>query len=165
MVSPHALAGSVEEIVEQCLARRERYGISCIGIGLDAMEAMAPVVARLAGPESARPERSARPADAQATRPAATRSLRQMLAKRTHGTGVGRLDHLAAADVDARRGGSARRRRRRSPGWRSLKLIRRVARAWSSAECGKLRPPGVAPGPQHQAGAVEAVVGLSPPHR
>ena len=49
MVSPHALAGTVEEIVEQCLARREAYGISCMGIGLDAMDAMAPVVARLAG--------------------------------------------------------------------------------------------------------------------
>ena len=49
LVSPHALAGSVGEIVEQCLARREAYGISCIGIGLDAMEAMAPVVDRLAG--------------------------------------------------------------------------------------------------------------------
>jgi len=49
LVSPHALAGSVDEIVEQCLERREAYGISCIGIGLDAMEAMAPVVDRLAG--------------------------------------------------------------------------------------------------------------------
>jgi probable F420-dependent oxidoreductase len=47
--SPHALAGTVDEIVEQCLDRRERYGISCIGLGLDAMEAMAPVVERLQG--------------------------------------------------------------------------------------------------------------------
>ena len=49
MASPHALAGSVTEIVEQCLERRERYGISAIGLGLDALEAMAPVVERLAG--------------------------------------------------------------------------------------------------------------------
>jgi len=49
LVSPHALAGTVDEIVEQCLARREAYGISCVGIGLDAMDAMAPVVAHLAG--------------------------------------------------------------------------------------------------------------------
>jgi probable F420-dependent oxidoreductase len=47
--SPHALAGSIDEIVEQCLERRERYGISVIGLGLDAMDALAPVVARLAG--------------------------------------------------------------------------------------------------------------------
>ena len=49
LVSPHALAGSVNEIVEQCLARREAYGISCVGIGAEAMDAMAPVVAALAG--------------------------------------------------------------------------------------------------------------------
>jgi probable F420-dependent oxidoreductase len=47
--SPHALAGTVEQIADDLVARRERYGISSIGIGLDAMEAMAPVVARLAG--------------------------------------------------------------------------------------------------------------------
>ena len=47
--TPHALAGSVDQIVETCLARRERYGISMIGLSLDAMEMMAPVVARLAG--------------------------------------------------------------------------------------------------------------------
>lgn len=47
--TPHALAGSVDQIVETCLARRERFGISVIGLSLDAMEMMAPVVARLAG--------------------------------------------------------------------------------------------------------------------
>jgi alkanesulfonate monooxygenase SsuD/methylene tetrahydromethanopterin reductase-like flavin-dependent oxidoreductase (luciferase family) len=47
--TPHALAGTVEEIVDDLLARRERFGISSIGIGLDAMDALAPVVARLAG--------------------------------------------------------------------------------------------------------------------
>ena len=49
LVSPHALAGSVGEIVEQCIERRARYGISVIGLSVDAMDAMAPVVARLAG--------------------------------------------------------------------------------------------------------------------
>jgi probable F420-dependent oxidoreductase len=48
LVSPHALAGTVDEIAEQCLERRELYGISAIGLSVDAMEAMAPVVARLA---------------------------------------------------------------------------------------------------------------------
>jgi probable F420-dependent oxidoreductase len=47
--TPHALAGSVDQIVETCLARRERFGISAIGLSLDVMDAMAPVVARLAG--------------------------------------------------------------------------------------------------------------------
>ena len=47
--SPHALAGSVSEVVDQCLERRERFGISYIGLGLDAADAMAPVVAQLAG--------------------------------------------------------------------------------------------------------------------
>jgi probable F420-dependent oxidoreductase len=49
MASPHALAGSVGEIVEQCLERRERYGISYVGLSVDAIDAMAPVVERLAG--------------------------------------------------------------------------------------------------------------------
>jgi probable F420-dependent oxidoreductase len=47
--SPHALAGSIDEIVEQCLERRARYGISYIGLSGDAIDAMAPVVDRLAG--------------------------------------------------------------------------------------------------------------------
>lgn len=47
--TPHALAGSVDQIVDTCLARRERFGISTIGFSLDVMDAMAPVVARLAG--------------------------------------------------------------------------------------------------------------------
>jgi len=47
--SPHALAGTVDEIVEQCVERRERFGISYICLGLDAYEDFAPVVARLAG--------------------------------------------------------------------------------------------------------------------
>jgi probable F420-dependent oxidoreductase len=47
--TPHALAGSVDQIVETCLARRERFGISYIGLSVDALEMFAPVVARLAG--------------------------------------------------------------------------------------------------------------------
>jgi len=49
MASPHALAGTVEEIVEQCQERRERFGLSYICVGVDAYEAFAPVVERLAG--------------------------------------------------------------------------------------------------------------------
>jgi probable F420-dependent oxidoreductase len=49
MESPHALAGSVDEIVEQCIARRERWGITYITISLDAMRDFAPVVERLTG--------------------------------------------------------------------------------------------------------------------
>jgi hypothetical protein len=47
--SPHALAGSVEQIADDLVERRERWGISYIGIGLDALHAFGPIVARLAG--------------------------------------------------------------------------------------------------------------------
>ncbi|HEY2331956.1 MAG TPA: TIGR03621 family F420-dependent LLM class oxidoreductase [Acidimicrobiales bacterium] len=47
--SPHTLCGSVEQIAEDLVARRERFGLSAVGIGLDAVDALAPVVARLAG--------------------------------------------------------------------------------------------------------------------
>ena len=47
--TPHALCGSHRQIVETLLERRERFGISAIGVGLDALEDLAPVVARLAG--------------------------------------------------------------------------------------------------------------------
>jgi probable F420-dependent oxidoreductase len=47
--TPHALAGTVAQIVDDLQVRRERWGISAIGISMDAMDAMAPVVARLAG--------------------------------------------------------------------------------------------------------------------
>ena len=46
--TPHALVGTTEEICADLLARRERWGISYIGVSLDALDAMAPVVARLA---------------------------------------------------------------------------------------------------------------------
>jgi len=47
--TPHALCGSVPEIVDDLLERRERFGISVIGISADALEPFAPVVAQLAG--------------------------------------------------------------------------------------------------------------------
>lgn len=47
--SPHALAGTVEQIVDDLVERRERWGISYIGVGVDALHALAPVVAELAG--------------------------------------------------------------------------------------------------------------------
>jgi probable F420-dependent oxidoreductase len=47
LASPHALCGTVDEIVDDLLARRERFGIASIGLSLDALDAMAPVVARL----------------------------------------------------------------------------------------------------------------------
>ena len=47
--TPHALAGTVAEIVEDCERRRERWGISYLTLSVDAMEAFAPVVAALRG--------------------------------------------------------------------------------------------------------------------
>jgi probable F420-dependent oxidoreductase len=47
--TPHALIGSVEEICEQLVERRERWGISYLGLSGDQLDAFAPVVARLAG--------------------------------------------------------------------------------------------------------------------
>jgi probable F420-dependent oxidoreductase len=47
--SPFALVGSVPEIVETLLARREEYGFSYVIVGADEVDAFAPVVTRLAG--------------------------------------------------------------------------------------------------------------------
>ena len=47
--APYLLLGSVEQMCADLLARRERYGISYINIFEQSLEAMAPVVARLAG--------------------------------------------------------------------------------------------------------------------
>ena len=47
--TPHALIGSVEQICDQLLERRERWGISYLGLSADQLEPFAPVVARLAG--------------------------------------------------------------------------------------------------------------------
>jgi probable F420-dependent oxidoreductase len=49
LASPHALAGSPEEIAADLQARRDRWGISYLGVSIDALDALAPVVARLAG--------------------------------------------------------------------------------------------------------------------
>lgn len=49
LATPYALAGTVDQIVEQCHAQRERFGITYYGISVDALETMAPVIARLTG--------------------------------------------------------------------------------------------------------------------
>jgi alkanesulfonate monooxygenase SsuD/methylene tetrahydromethanopterin reductase-like flavin-dependent oxidoreductase (luciferase family) len=47
--TPHALIGSVEQICDQLVERRERWGISYLGLSGDQLDAFAPIVARLAG--------------------------------------------------------------------------------------------------------------------
>ncbi len=47
--TPHCLIGTPEQMVEDLLARRERYGISYITVFGDNLETFAPVVAQLAG--------------------------------------------------------------------------------------------------------------------
>ena len=47
--SPQALVGTVDQICDDLLYRRERWGFSYIGFGVDQIDAIAPVVARLAG--------------------------------------------------------------------------------------------------------------------
>jgi probable F420-dependent oxidoreductase len=47
--SPFVLAGGVDEMCAQLLERRERLGISYVTVPVDQMDALAPVVARLAG--------------------------------------------------------------------------------------------------------------------
>lgn len=49
LASPHALVGTVDQLVDDLVERRERFGINVIGLPLDAMDQLAPVVARLAG--------------------------------------------------------------------------------------------------------------------
>lgn len=46
---PHGLFGPVEQIIDTLQARRERYGISYVTVGEQAMEAFAPVVSALTG--------------------------------------------------------------------------------------------------------------------
>ncbi len=46
---PHTLIGSVAEICEKLLERRERYGVSYVTVSRDALDDFAPVVAALAG--------------------------------------------------------------------------------------------------------------------
>ena len=47
--TPHALVGDVSEICDQLVERRERWGISYLGLSADQLEPFAPVIARLAG--------------------------------------------------------------------------------------------------------------------
>lgn len=47
--TPHALIGTVEEICDQLVERRERWGISYLGLSQAQLDDFAPVVARLAG--------------------------------------------------------------------------------------------------------------------
>ncbi len=49
---PYVLIGMVEQLCEEVLARRERYGISYVTVFEKHMEAFAPVVARRAGESS-----------------------------------------------------------------------------------------------------------------
>jgi probable F420-dependent oxidoreductase len=46
--SPHALCGTVEQIADDLVERRERFGISDIGISASALEELTPVIQRLA---------------------------------------------------------------------------------------------------------------------
>lgn len=47
--SPYVLIGSIDQIVEDLLARRERYGFSYVTVPGEFVDAFSPVVARLAG--------------------------------------------------------------------------------------------------------------------
>lgn len=47
--SPHALCGTIDEIAQDLEVRRERFGISNIGLSASAMEDLAPLIGRLAG--------------------------------------------------------------------------------------------------------------------
>ena len=49
LASPHALAGSADQIADDLLARRDRWGLSYITVSLDALDDLAPVVSMLAG--------------------------------------------------------------------------------------------------------------------
>ncbi len=49
LASPHAIAGTVDQLCETLEERRERWGLSYLGLSVDALDAFAPVVARLAG--------------------------------------------------------------------------------------------------------------------
>jgi probable F420-dependent oxidoreductase len=46
---PHALIGSIDEICDRIVERRERYGISYVSFGVSAIDAVAPVIERLSG--------------------------------------------------------------------------------------------------------------------
>jgi hypothetical protein len=46
---PHMLVGSVESICDQLVERRETYGISYVTFAARVVDAVAPIVERLAG--------------------------------------------------------------------------------------------------------------------
>lgn len=47
--APYLLLGTIDQICEDLLARRERYGVSYINVFEQSLEVLAPVIARLAG--------------------------------------------------------------------------------------------------------------------
>ncbi|MBS1837172.1 MAG: TIGR03621 family F420-dependent LLM class oxidoreductase [Actinobacteria bacterium] len=47
--SPHALCGTLDQIAEDLEARRERFGISVIGLSASSLEDLGPLISRLAG--------------------------------------------------------------------------------------------------------------------
>lgn len=47
--SPHALCGTLDEIAEDLQARRERFGISSVGLSASSLDELAPLISRLAG--------------------------------------------------------------------------------------------------------------------
>jgi alkanesulfonate monooxygenase SsuD/methylene tetrahydromethanopterin reductase-like flavin-dependent oxidoreductase (luciferase family) len=49
LAHPNALIGTVDELCDRLVERRERYGISFVTVSDRNLEAFAPVVARLAG--------------------------------------------------------------------------------------------------------------------
>ncbi len=49
LASPHSLIGTVGEVVDKLVRQRDELDISYIGLSIESMEEMAPVVAQLAG--------------------------------------------------------------------------------------------------------------------
>lgn len=47
--SPHALCGTVDQMIDDLVERRERFGISTIGLSASSLDDMEPVISRLAG--------------------------------------------------------------------------------------------------------------------
>ena len=47
--SPHALCGTLDEMAEDLEARRDRFGISTIGLSASSLDDLAPLITRLAG--------------------------------------------------------------------------------------------------------------------
>lgn len=47
--SPHALCGTIDQIADDLEARRERFGITSIGLSASSLDDLAPLISRLAG--------------------------------------------------------------------------------------------------------------------